>query len=160
MDSKKSSDDIAVSFDRVSLAFDDHVILRDVSFTLSRGSMVMLCGASGVGKSLILKLILGLSPPDAGAITVNGQTVKPTRENGYLAIKRSWKAGDTIAFELPLKPQRVYASEKIAADVGRVALRYGPLVYNIEKVDQDIEALLGYTAGATLIHADDLALSA
>ena len=40
--------------------------------------------------------------------------------------------------ELPMKVQRVQASEKIAADRGKMALRYGPLMYNIEKVDQDI----------------------
>jgi hypothetical protein len=44
---------------------------------------------------------------------------------------------------LPLKIQRVRASQPVVADQGRVALRYGPLVYNIEKVDQDITQALG-----------------
>ncbi len=55
---------------------------------------------------------------------------------------RDWKAGDRIELVLPMKVQRVRASERIAADRGRVALRYGPLVYNIEKVDQDIDKAL------------------
>lgn len=75
MDSKTPAPDYAVVFDRVSLAFDDHVVLRDVSFRLPYGSMTMLVGASGVGKSLILKLILGLFPPDTGEILVNGHRV-------------------------------------------------------------------------------------
>jgi DUF1680 family protein len=42
--------------------------------------------------------------------------------------------------------QRVKASDRIAATTGRVALRYGPLVYNIESVDQDVESVLSPTA--------------
>ena len=52
-----------VVFDRVSLAFDDKVILRDVSFTLLTGHTKIFLGASGAGKSTILKLILGLAAP-------------------------------------------------------------------------------------------------
>ena len=50
----------AVVFDKVSLAFDDKVVLRDVSFTLLPGHTKIILGASGSGKSTILKLILGL----------------------------------------------------------------------------------------------------
>jgi DUF1680 family protein len=85
------------------------------------------------------------STPDANGITslrVNGQAVKLVAEEGYAVITRTWKAGDRVEFELPMKAQRVRASEKVAADRGRVALRYGPLMYNIEKVDQDIAKAL------------------
>ena len=76
------------------------------------------------------------------SIAVNGRAVKSVEFNGYAEISRTWKAGDTVTFELPLRVQRVYASDKVAADKGRVALRYGPLVYNIEKVDQNIDVAL------------------
>ena len=71
-----------VVFDRVSLAFDEKVILRDVSFTLIKGHTKIFLGASGAGKSTILKLIVGLLKPDAGVIWVNGERVedKPERE--------------------------------------------------------------------------------
>ena len=49
-----------VVFDKVSLAFDEKVILRDVSFTLIKGHTKIILGASGAGKSTILKLITGL----------------------------------------------------------------------------------------------------
>ena len=55
----------AVEFDGVSLAFDEHVVLHDVSFTVPKGSMRILLGASGAGKSVMLKLILGLFRPDS-----------------------------------------------------------------------------------------------
>ncbi len=83
--------------------------------------------------------------PDSNGVTsiaVNGRAVKPPIENGYAVLDRVWKAGDRIELVLPLEVQRVRASAKIAANQGRVALRYGPLVYNIEKVDQDISQAL------------------
>ena len=60
-------------------------------------------------------------------------------ENGYAVIAREWKSGDRIELELPLAPQRVKADEQVVADRGRVALRYGPLVYCIESVDQNVD---------------------
>lgn len=76
------------------------------------------------------------------SLTVNGRAVKPVMANGYASITRTWAPGDRVEFELPMRVQRVHASEQIEADRGRVALRYGPLVYNIEKVDGDIEGAL------------------
>ena len=84
-----------------------------------------------------------------GALTVNGAAVKPVMEQGYAVITRAWKAGDIVSFTLPLAAQRVRASEKIAAAKGRVALQYGPLIYNIEKVDQDIAQALAPGAALT-----------
>jgi uncharacterized protein len=83
--------------------------------------------------------------PDANGVTsiaVNGSAVKPAIDKGYAVITRAWKAGDKIDVVLPMKVQRVRASDKIAADRDKVALKYGPLMYNIEKVDQDISKVL------------------
>jgi hypothetical protein len=80
------------------------------------------------------------SSPSADGITsiaVNGQTIShPTAEQGYVVIRRNWSVGDWIDLTMPLVPQRIKADEHVAADRGRVALRYGPLIYNIEAVDQ------------------------
>ena len=77
----------AVVFERVNLAFDDHVVLDDLSFTIPTGSMRILLGPSGSGKSVILKLILGLLKPDSGAITVNGQRVDAMLEHELLKMR-------------------------------------------------------------------------
>ena len=79
--------DPAVVLDRVSFAFDDHVVLRDVSFSIPRGSMRILLGASGAGKSIVLKLILGLLRPDSGAIQVNGQRIDTMPESHLLRLR-------------------------------------------------------------------------
>jgi uncharacterized protein len=70
------------------------------------------------------------------SFSVNGQVVKPHIEKGYAVVRREWRAGDRIDLELPMEPQRVKADNRIAADVDMVALRYGPLVYNVETADQ------------------------
>jgi len=76
-----------VVFDRVSLAFDDSVILDDVSFTLLRGHTKLILGASGAGKSTILKLILGLLKPDAGVIWVRGERVDQMNERELMRVR-------------------------------------------------------------------------
>jgi len=70
------------------------------------------------------------------SISVNGKKVSSKVENGYVAVTREWQAGDTIELSLPMEIQVVKADEHIKADRGHVALRYGPLLYNIETVDQ------------------------
>jgi hypothetical protein len=55
--------------------------------------------------------------------------------NGYLDIRRVWRCGDTVALDLPMRAERVYAHPLVRMDVGRVALKRGPLVYCLEEVD-------------------------
>jgi uncharacterized protein len=70
------------------------------------------------------------------SLAVNGQPLSPKIEKGYAVIARTWNAGDTITLDVPMKVQRIKADRKIAADRGLVALRYGPLLYNVETADQ------------------------
>jgi hypothetical protein len=89
------------------------------------------------------------SAPDAnglGSLRLNGNAISPPTERGYAVITRTWEAGDRIEFEVPMRIQRVHADERIEEDRGKVALRYGPLVYNIEQPDQDITQALPASA--------------
>ncbi len=70
------------------------------------------------------------------SFSLNGKSCDIKIENGYATITRVWKAGDKIDLSLPMEVQRVKADEHIAADRGSVALRYGPLIYNVEQADQ------------------------
>ena len=87
------------------------------------------------------------SVPQVGglkSLAVNGQPLVPEIVKGYAVINREWKAGDTITLELPMQVQRITADPRIEADRGRTALRYGPLIYNVETADQpDIERVIG-----------------
>jgi hypothetical protein len=69
------------------------------------------------------------------SLAVNGLKMTPQMDKGYAVINRAWKAGDQIDLVLPMPVQRVTADPKIAADRGLVALRYGPLLYNVERAD-------------------------
>ena len=76
-----------VVFDKVSLAFDDNVILQNISFTIIKGHTKIILGASGSGKSTILKLILGLLRPDEGVIWVNGERVDQMTELQLMKVR-------------------------------------------------------------------------
>jgi phospholipid/cholesterol/gamma-HCH transport system ATP-binding protein len=76
-----------IVFDRIWLAFDEKVILRDVSFTLQTGHTKVFLGASGAGKSTILRLILGLLKPDQGRIFVNGEEIEEMSEDDLIAVR-------------------------------------------------------------------------
>ena len=76
-----------VVFDGVHLAFDEKVILKNVSFTLQTGHTKIFLGASGAGKSTILRLILGLLKPDAGRIFVNGERVDDMTEDQLMDVR-------------------------------------------------------------------------
>ena len=80
-------DEPVIVFENVSLSFDDTVVLRDVSFTLRRGHTKIILGASGAGKSISLKLILGLLKPDGGRIWVNGQRVDQLSEQEMMKVR-------------------------------------------------------------------------
>ena len=77
----------AVEFRNVSFAFDDHVVLQGVNFVLPKGGMSVLLGASGTGKSVILKLIIGLLRPDSGTIITNGQRLDDLSEDELLRLR-------------------------------------------------------------------------
>jgi phospholipid/cholesterol/gamma-HCH transport system ATP-binding protein len=80
-------DSSVVEFEHVSLSFDDNVVLRDVSFSVPEAKMTILIGASGAGKSVVLKLILGLLKPDSGAIRVNGKRIDTMTEEQLLKVR-------------------------------------------------------------------------
>ncbi len=74
-------------FDDVSLSFDDDVVLRHISFSVLAGHMTILLGASGAGKSVLLKLILGLLKPDSGSICINGKRIDTMSEKQMMNVR-------------------------------------------------------------------------
>jgi phospholipid/cholesterol/gamma-HCH transport system ATP-binding protein len=76
-----------VMFDQVQLAFDDKVVLKNISFTLISGHTKIILGASGSGKSTILKIITGLLRADSGVVWVNGERVDQLTERQMMAVR-------------------------------------------------------------------------
>ena len=54
---------------------------------------------------------------------------------GYATIRQRWRKGDVVALRLPMPPERLYADPRVRMDVGRTALRRGPLIYCVEEAD-------------------------
>jgi phospholipid/cholesterol/gamma-HCH transport system ATP-binding protein len=77
----------AIVFENVTLSFAANDVLRGVSFRLARGETKAVFGVAGSGKSLILKLALGLIRPDAGRIIVLGQDVTQMQENDLFELR-------------------------------------------------------------------------
>ena len=69
-------------------------------------------------------------------LTLNGKPLDGiAKERGYVEIRRRWSKGDTVDLDLPMPVERIYAHPDVRMDIGRVALRRGPLVYCIEQAD-------------------------
>ena len=83
----RPGDQPVVVFEDVRLAFDDNVVLDGISFTLFPGFTKIFIGASGSGKSTVLKLILGLLAPDAGRIWVHRQRIDGMAEQQLFAVR-------------------------------------------------------------------------
>ncbi len=105
--------DPAVRFEGVTKSFGSNTVLKDLSFDIERGSAVAILGRSGTGKSVTLKLMIGLLEPDHGGVFVLGREVPSLRpgelselrrEMGFLfqnsALFDSISVGENIAFPL------------------------------------------------------------
>jgi phospholipid/cholesterol/gamma-HCH transport system ATP-binding protein len=77
----------AIVFEDVALSFGENNVLRGVSFRLARGETKALFGVAGSGKSLLLKLVLGLIRPDSGRIIVLGHDVTQMREKDLFELR-------------------------------------------------------------------------
>ena len=78
----------AIEFENVSIAFDDKVVLQDISFRLSHGETRAVFGVAGSGKSTLLKMAIGLLRPDSGRIFVLGEEITHMSEHDLFELRR------------------------------------------------------------------------
>src|ERR1700731_1093521 len=78
----------AIEFDNVSIAFDEKVVLSEVSFRLAHGETKAVFGVAGSGKSTLLKLAIGLMRPDSGRIYVLGEEITSMSEQALFELRR------------------------------------------------------------------------
>ncbi len=90
------------------------------------------------------------------SLSVSGKARVRGTDGGYVVISGEWKAGDRIDLVLPMLAHRVKGIDEVEATSGKVALRYGPLLYNVEAVDQDITQVLPADAELTTEWREDL----
>lgn len=124
----------AVEFDRVSFAFDDAVVLREISFVVPMGGLTILLGPSGAGKSVILKLILGLLRPDAGRILVHGERIDTMTERELLGIRAD--------MGMLFQESALFDSLTVAENVGYRL--YEETEMRLDEADRRVEQVLGF----------------
>jgi phospholipid/cholesterol/gamma-HCH transport system ATP-binding protein len=121
-----------IEFVNVTKAFDDHVVLDDVSFFVDQGETCVIMGRSGVGKSVTLKHILGFLRPDSGRVLVAGEDITDWSEEQLTEIRRhvtmvfqsgalfdSLTVAENIAF--PLEKRADLTEEQKEARVAELA---------------------------------------
>jgi phospholipid/cholesterol/gamma-HCH transport system ATP-binding protein len=138
-----------VVFDNVHLAFDEKVILRGVSFTLIKGQTKIILGASGAGKSTILKLIVGLLKPDAGFIWVNGERVDQMTEDQLMHVRAD--------LGMVFQEGALFDSLTVRENVGYKLDEEGN--QPVDQVSRRVEEVLGFVGMAEHIDKPPSALS-
>lgn len=79
-----------VSIQNVTMRFGMHTVLKDISFDVPRGQISAVLGPSGTGKSVLLKVIIGLLRPQSGQVYVDGEPMVGVREKEVLRIRRKF----------------------------------------------------------------------
>jgi len=86
-------------------------------------------------------------------VSVNGKHLNnPPRKKGYAQIRRRWKKGDEVELLLEMPIERIAAHPDVVADVGKISIQRGPLVYCIEQCDHspNVRSItIGQNAGLT-----------
>jgi phospholipid/cholesterol/gamma-HCH transport system ATP-binding protein len=136
-----------VSFDDVHLGFDDHEVLRGLTFSVARGETKVLVGESGTGKTLAMKLAAGLLKPDAGKIRVLGHDISEMSESELLAFRTnigfvfqegalfdSLSVFENVAFRL----REEHCGEDQIEQRVREALRFVEMEHAIELMPPDL----------------------
>jgi phospholipid/cholesterol/gamma-HCH transport system ATP-binding protein len=138
-----------VLFDRVHLSFDETEVLSGITFTLLRGHTKLLLGASGSGKSTILKVLLGLLKPDSGVVWVNGHRVESLSEEQMMPLR------DQMG--MVFQEGALFDSLTVAENVGFKL--YEQTSLPLDEVRSRVEEVLGFVGLAEYIDRMPSALS-
>jgi phospholipid/cholesterol/gamma-HCH transport system ATP-binding protein len=123
-----------VVFDHVELAFDEKVVLKDLSFTLIKGHTKIILGASGSGKSTALKIIVGLLRSDSGVVWVNGQRVDQLTERELMSVRSD--------LGMIFQEGALFDSLTVRENVGYKL--YEETDLPLEQIDRRVEEVLGF----------------
>lgn len=119
---------------RVVKAFEDNVVLKGIDLKVERGETKIVMGASGSGKSTILKLILGLEKADSGQILIDGQDITRMSERELIEVRK--KIG------MVFQEGALFDSLTVRENVG-FRLYENPR-YSEAEIDEVVRRLLGF----------------
>lgn len=152
-----SSDGPAIRLERVWKSFGEHRVLEDFSLEIPQGSAFCILGRSGTGKSVILKLMIGLIRPDRGRVFIGGEEIggasnrrltEVRKKIGFLfqaaALFDSISVGENVAF--PLRRHTDWGEEKIRRRALEALAEVG-LEKEYEKMPADLSGGMRKRAG-------------
>jgi len=112
-------------------SFGSHPVLEGVNLRIEKGESVVIIGRSGGGKSVLLKLLIGLIEPDAGQVLIEGENIVPMNERQLLHVRRkfgmlfqsaalfdSMNVAENVAFAF--RRERSLPAQEVARKVGEV----------------------------------------
>lgn len=133
MGEREALRDEAIVIEHLKIAFGPKEILKDITFTVKRGEVLVLMGLSGTGKSTTLRAIAGLLRPTSGRVLVNGQSIPDLSPSELETLRRrigfcfqhgalfdSLTVGENVAFglrehtKLPEEEIQRIVAEKLA----------------------------------------------
>ena len=149
-DNPKQNDGMPfVAVENLHKTFGLHTVLSGISLTVSRGETLAVLGRSGTGKSVLLRLIIGLEKPDSGTVRIHGQDVaglaldrmgEIRKKMGFLfqhaALYDSLTVAQNVAF--PLEHHRRDMAKSERADRVRQLLAEVGMDYALDKMPSDI----------------------
>ena len=119
--------DVAIELHNLSKSVRKKQLLAPLTYQLTKGKILALCGGNGAGKSTLIRLIIGLSKPTTGTVTINGlnqnrHKKKISKELGYMPddfqFQKSITAKETIRFYAKLKNINDVRTSKMLEAVG------------------------------------------
>ena len=99
----------------IKKSFGAQVVLNDVSFQVAKGETIAVLGRSGTGKSVLLKIIIGLQKPDAGSVCIDGEDITGLDGRGLVEIRK--KMG--FLFQQAALYDSLTVGENVAFPMGR-----------------------------------------
>jgi phospholipid/cholesterol/gamma-HCH transport system ATP-binding protein len=139
-----------LGFDRVTVRFDGKPALNSISLTIHSGETIILLGAAGSGKTVLLKTAIGLIQPDEGDVHLFGEDVTNLREDKLNVLRRrvgvlfqegglfdSLTVEENVAFPLVNQPGQPLPDSEIQARVRR-AIEFVDLGAALEKYPSEL----------------------
>lgn len=124
-EAKEDNNSPAIAVDNLHKAFGSQTVLNGVTLTVNRGETVAVLGRSGTGKSVLLRIIIGLEKPDSGSIRIHGEDIaglsldglgKIRKTMGFLfqhgALYDSLTVAQNVAFPLEHHKKNMSGSER------------------------------------------------
>jgi phospholipid/cholesterol/gamma-HCH transport system ATP-binding protein len=121
-----------IEFRNVTLAYNDHVVLNNISFTADFSERIAILGGSGGGKTTILRLMLGLIRPDEGKIIIDGQDIS--------LLSESQLREPRMKFSIVFQEGALFDSKNVRENVAFCLREYGH--YSEKEIDQRVRELL------------------